>query len=298
MSHTHEHDAKGNDGAIKFGLILNTVYTIIEFGFGIATGSLALIADAAHNLTDTFTLTVSFIANRLARRDANDSKTFGYGRATILAALLNASVMIAVAGFITVEAIQRLQNPVAIEGGIVAIVAAFGIVVNGSIAIVLSKERKDLNMRSAFVDMSFDALSSLAAVISGLIIYFTGAKYIDSIVGLIIAALLLYNTLKILKEAVQILLEGTPKDLDISEITNAIGSHDKVLQVDDMHLWAIRSGYNALSCHIAIDETELKNSRKIVEDIKKILREEYAIQHATIEVELEECLTHEEHEQH
>lgn len=117
MAHTD--DTKNNDSAIKFGLILNTAFTIVEFIFGILTGSLALIADAAHNLTDTFTLTVSYTANRLARREADGSKTFGYGRATILAALLNASVMLAVAAFIVVEAIQRLGNPHPVEGGVV-----------------------------------------------------------------------------------------------------------------------------------------------------------------------------------
>lgn len=292
----HSHDTK--DGSIKFGLILNSLYTVVEFAFGIFTGSLALIADATHNLTDTFTLTISFIANRIAKREANERKTFGYGRATILAALLNATVMLAVAGFIIFEAIQRLQHPTEIEGGIVAIVASVGIVVNGSIAYILSKNRKDLNMRSAFVDMAFDALSSLAAVVSGLIIYFTGAKYIDSIVGLIIAALLLYNTLKILKEAVQILLEGTPVDIDIAAVTDAISSTEKVMKVDDMHVWAIRSGYNALSCHIVIDEKQLPQSREIVEAVKTKLRKDHDIQHATIEVELEDCTTHEEHESH
>lgn len=295
---SHNHDAKNNDGSIKFGLVLNTGFTIVEFIFGILTGSLALIADAAHNLTDTFTLSVSFIANRLARREANDSKTFGYGRATILAALLNASVMLAVAVFIVIEAIQRLGNPHPVEGGIVAAVAFVGILVNGSIAIVLSKNRKDLNMRSAFVDMAFDALSSLGAVIAGLIIWLTGITWVDSAVGLVIAALLVYNTLKILREAVQILLEGTPKDLDITAITQAITDTEKVLSVDDMHVWAIRSGYNALSCHIAIDETDLKDSRNIVETVKAKLRNDYDIQHATIEVELEDCTTHDEHEQH
>ncbi len=293
---SHSHDTK--DGSIKFGLILNSLYTVVEFAFGIFTGSLALIADATHNLTDTFTLTVSFIANRIAKREANERKTFGYGRATILAALLNATVMLAVAGFIIFEAIQRLQHPTEIEGGIVAIVASVGIVVNGSIAYILSKNRKDLNMRSAFIDMAFDALSSLAAVVSGLIIYFTGAKYIDSIVGLIIAALLLYNTLKILKEAVQILLEGTPVDIDIAAVTDAISGTEKVMKVDDMHVWAIRSGYNALSCHIVIDEKQLPQSREIVEAIKTKLRKDHDIQHATIEVELEDCTTHEEHESH
>lgn len=294
----HSHETKNNDGGIKFGLVLNSLFTVVEFGFGIATGSLALIADASHNLTDTFTLTVSFIANRLAKREANDSKTFGYGRATILAALLNSSVMLAVAGFIVFEAIQRIQHPVAVEGGVVAIVAAFGIAVNGSIALVLSKHRKDLNMRSAFVDMAFDALSSLGAMVAGLVIWLTGITWIDSAVGLVIAALLVYNTLKILREAVQILLEGTPKDLDITAITQAITDTDKVLSVDDMHVWAIRSGYNALSCHIAIDETELKESRNIVEVVKAKLRKDYDIQHATIEVELEDCTKHVDHESH
>ena len=296
MAHSHETD--NNDGSIKFGLVLNTLYTIVEFAFGILTGSLALIADASHNLTDTFTLTVSFFANRLAKREANERRSYGYGRATILAALLNASVMIGVAVFITTEAIGRLQNPVEIEGGIVAIVASVGIVVNGSIAYVLSKRRNDLNMRSAFIDMAFDALSSLAAVIAGLVILLTDVRYIDSFVGLLIAVLLLYNTLKILKEAVDILLESTPKDVEVASIIQAIATTDKVQQVDDMHVWAIRSGYNALSCHIVIDETDLQSSRHIVEAVKTKLRKDYDIQHATIEVELEDSPSHEEHEKH
>lgn len=295
---SHGHDNKSNDNGITFGLALNSLFTIVEFAFGIVTGSLALIADATHNLTDSFTLTVSFVANRMARRKANESKTFGYGRATILAALLNASVMIAVAGFIVFEAIQRLQHPQDVEGGIVAIVALVGIAVNGSIAYVLSKNRRDLNMRSAFVDMAFDALSSLGAVIAGVVILLTGVHYVDAIVGLAIAALLLYNTLKILKDAVQILLEGTPEGLDVESLTKAIAETDKVLQVDDLHVWSIRSGYNSLSCHIAIDTAELPHSRDIVEDVKTMLRKDFDIQHATIEVELEECIKHDYHESH
>ncbi|QQS68392.1 cation diffusion facilitator family transporter [Candidatus Saccharibacteria bacterium] len=131
-----------------------------------------------------------------------------------------------------------------------------------------------------------------------MIIWLTGITWVDSAVGLVIAALLVYNTLKILREAVQILLEGTPKELDVTAITQAITDTDKVLSVDDMHVWAIRSGYNALSCHIAIDEADLKQSRDIVEVVKAKLRTSYDIQHATIEVELEDCTTHDEHERH
>lgn len=295
---SYNHEPHGNDGAIKFGLVLNSLYTIVEFGFGIFTGSLALIADASHNLTDTFTLAVSFVANKLGRRKANVSKTFGYGRATILAALLNAVVMLAVAGFITFEAIQRLSHPQSIEGGIVIIVASVGIIVNGSIAYVLSKNRKDLNMRSAFVDMAFDTLSSLGAVVAGIVILVTGITWVDSAVGFVIAGLLVFNTLKILREAVQILLEGTPNDIDIKVVTANITNIDKVMAVDDMHVWTIRSGYNALSCHIVIDEKELVNSHTIVERVKEMLLKIHDVQHATIEVELKNCAEHKKHERH
>ena len=294
----HSHDIDHNEKGIKFGLVLNTAYTVVEFGFGLFTGSLALIADASHNLTDTLTLSISFVANRVAKRKANDAKTFGYGRATILAALLNAVIMLAVAAFIVFEAIQRLSHPQPIEGGIVAAVAAIGIFVNGSIALVLYKQKSDLNMRSAFIDMAFDALSSLGAVIAGLIILFTGISWVDSAIGLIIAGLLVYNTCKILSEAVSILLESTPKDVDISKIKEIILSNKDVLDVDDMHIWAIRSGYNTLSCHITISEEKLANSHKIVEAVKERLLKNTSIQHATIEVELEDCKEHAPHEEH
>lgn len=295
---SHSHNTNENDKSIIFGLILNSGYTVIEFIFGLLTGSLALVADAAHNLTDTFTLFVSFVANRIAKRDANAQKTYGYGRATILAALLNASVMLAVAGFIVFEAIQRLTHPQPVEGGVVAIVAAVGIAVNGSVAYVLSKRRHDLNMRSAFIDMAFDTLSSLGAVVAGIIILLTGVNGIDSIVGLLIAGLLVYNVVKIIREAVEILLEGTPRDIDLDKLAKSIEAVTGVRKVDDMHVWTIRSGYNALSCHIVIDERELKNSRRMVEAVKQMVSDDYSIGHATIEVELEDCQTHPTHETH
>lgn len=298
MSHSHDHTPESKDNGLKIGIVLNGLYAVAGFILGMITGSLALIADATHNLTDNFTLGVSYTANRIAKREANASKTFGYGRATILAALLNTSFMIALAFFIAFEAVERLRNPVEIEGGIVAAVAFVGIMVNAFIAYKLSKDRKDLNMRSAFIDQVFDALSSLGTMIAGLIMLFTDIQYIDTIVALLIVGLLLYNTVNILREAVQILLEGTPKDLDIPALTQAINDTPKVLSVDDMHVWAIRSGYNALSCHIAIDEAELKDSRNIVESIKAKLRNSFDIQHATIEVELEDCTKHDEHERH
>lgn len=296
MSHDHTPDSSST--GLKIGILLNGLYAVLGFILGMVTGSLALIADATHNITDNFTLGVSYTANRIAGRGANDSKTFGYGRATILAALINASFMIALALFVGYEAVERLRNPVEIEGGIVAAVAFIGILVNAFIAYKLSKDRTDLNMRSAFIDQAFDTLSSIGTMIAGLLMLLTNIKYIDTIVALLIVGLLLYNTIKILREAVQILLEGTPKDVDITALAQAITDVPEVRGVDDLHVWVIRSGYNALSCHIVIDERQLKNSRKIVEEIKKRLRLDHSIQHATIEVELEDCRTHDEHEQH
>ncbi len=296
MSHQQSEGAK--DSGLKIGIFLNGAYAIVGFVLGIITGSLALIADATHNLTDNFTLGVSFAANRIARRDANDSKSFGYGRATILAALLNASFMIAIAIFVAYEAVDRLRNPVSIEGGVVAAVAFIGIIVNSFIAYKLSRNRNDLNMRSAFVDQAFDAISSLGTMIAGLIMLFTDIQYIDTIVALLIVGLLLYNTVKILGEAVHILFEGTPKDTDVATIIQTISNMPNIKDVDDMHIWAIRSGYNALSCHIVIDEKDLQDSRKIVERIKSTLQSSYNIQHSTIEVEPESSRKYTTHEHH
>ena len=296
MSHTHDHSASNN--SLIFGIILNGAYTVVGFVFGLLTGSLALITDAIHNLTDNVTLGISYAANRIAARQANSRKTFGYGRATILAAVINASFLIGIALFIVNEAVQRLQNPIEVEGSIIAAVAFGGIVVNATVAYTLSKNRQDLNMRSAFIDQLFDTLSSLGAMLAGLIIMFTGIQFIDTVIALIVVALLLYNTIKILKEATNILLEGVPKDVDINHIQAAITAIDKVNEVDDMHIWTIRSGYNALSCHIVIDEYELKNSRPIVETIKEMLRTEHGIKHATIEIELEVNAQHASHEKH
>ncbi|MCA9324543.1 cation transporter [Candidatus Saccharibacteria bacterium] len=295
MSHSHNtEDTRG----LKIGIVLNGLYAVVGLVAGLLTGSLTLITDAIHNLTDNFTLSVSYAANRIAKRQADSDRTFGYGRATILAALINASFMIAVALFVAVEAIQRLSDPVAVEGGVVALVASIGIFVNVFIAYSLSKNRKDLNMRSAYIDQLFDALSSFGAVSAGLLIYFTDIQYIDSIFALLIVGLLLYNTIKILKEAVHILLEGTPKDTDIETIVKIIEAHPKVIQTDDLHVWAIRSGYNAVSCHIVIAQSKLSESRSIVEAVKKSLQTNCNIHHSTIEVEFEESTKNKAHENH
>lgn len=296
MPHNHSHD--NTEKSLRYGLIINGGFTIVEFVAGVLTGSLALIADATHNLTDCITMLVSYIANKIAGRKPNIRKTYGYGRITIIAALLNATIMLGVASYIGYEAVQRFFEPKGVDGGIIMIVAGIGVIVNSSIAWLLSRNKQDLNIKSAYIDLLFDALSSVGAVIAGLIILLTGFQYADTIVAVIIAGLLLYNVVNIIKEALHILLEGTPDGINLDVIRQAMLALPKVIGVDDMHAWAIRSNYNALSCHVVISEADLKNSRVVVEDIKSILREQYDIQHATIEIELEDCVAHPEHTKH
>lgn len=296
MSHSHEVHAINK--SLIIGLVLNGSYTILGFVFGIITGSLTLIADAIHNLTDNLTLGVSFVANRISTRKADSMRTFGYGRVTIIAAVINASFLIGVAIVVIMEAIERLKNPVEIQGGVVAAVAFCGIIVNATVAYMLSKNRQDLNMRSAFIDQLFDAISSFGAFLAGIIIMMIGIQYIDTIIALLVVILLIYNTIKILKEATNILLEGVPEGINLSNIKTDIRKIPKVIDVDDVHVWAIRSGYSALSCHVVVDKNELKNSREIVEKVKTMLQEKHEIKHATIEIELETNTHAPGHERH
>ncbi|MDR2538451.1 MAG: cation diffusion facilitator family transporter [Bifidobacteriaceae bacterium] len=270
--------------AISIALILNSAFTVFEVVIGLISGSLALVADAIHNATDVLTLSISFVANKISRRQGNKKHTFGYGRATILAAQFNSMIMILVAGFIAFEAYQRLWQTLEIEGMWVIVVAACGIVVNGIMAWLLSKEKSDLNMRSAYIDLFFDTLSSGGAVISGIVLVTSGYTKVDSIIAFVIAALLLFNALQIFKEAVSILLEGTPKEIDLQKVERAILADPRILITDDILVWSIRSHYNFLACHIVIDDRDFKHARDIVNGVKDRLVQ-IKIQHTTIEVE-------------
>jgi cobalt-zinc-cadmium efflux system protein len=181
---------------------------------------------------------------------------------------------------------------------LVAGIALVGIISNASVAYFASRSRKDLNARVVFLGNLVDIFSSFMALIAGILIIFTKQTWIDPAVSFVIATMLLIAAWQILREASVVLMEGVPKGINLDAVQQAIQALPKVEKVDDLHIWSIRSDYNALSCHIVIDETELKNSRKIVELVKDALRKDHDIQHATIEVELEDCTKHEEHESH
>lgn len=286
------------DSNLKIGFFINTVFVVLEFIAGIAANSLALISDAAHNLTDSMSIGFSYYASRFAKRSATDSHTYGYGRAAILAATINATVLVVTAGLIYHEAYIRVFHPEPVRGYLVAGIALVGIFSNSLVAYFASRSRKDLNARAVFFGNLVDIFSSFMAFVAGLLIIFTKQTWIDPAVSFVIATMLLFAAWQILKEASIVLMEGVPKGISLEAVQKAILAVTKVEKVDDLHIWSIRSEYNALSCHIVIDETELKDSRKIVEAVKAKLRDDYDIQHATIEIELEDCTKHNEHERH
>lgn len=291
---SHHHDDK--EAPFGLGLILNSTFTVVEFVAGFLTGSLALIADATHNLTDSLTLIVSYIAQRISKKQPTKLKTYGYGRVTIIAALFNAGILIAVAVFIASEAVQRFNDPHAVEGWVVATVAFVGICINGFIAWRFSKHKSNLNARSAYTNMLYDTLSSVGALVAGLVMVITGWSGLDAIVGLAIAGMLLFATFKIIAEAIHVLLEGVPPGIDLALIEQQLKEVRHVKDVDDLHVWAISSEYSALSCHLIIEDGDLHDSRRSVEEARRMLDERFKINHSTIEVEPQGRLEHIKHE--
>lgn len=286
--HDHEHKTSKTSKFI-IGFVLNTGFTIFEFIIGIMVGSLALISDASHNLTDSLSIVIAFGGERISKRQANDSKSYGFGRVSIITALINGLLLFGVAAYIFYEAYLRILNPEPVKGGLVAIVALVGIFINGAVALLFYKDKDDLNVRSTYLNMAFDTLSSVGALIAGLIILFTGNSLADPIIGILIGCMLVYSAYGVVRDALHILLEGTPKDIDTKEVQKLIEEFDHVKAVDDLHIWSISSGYLALSCHIVIDEANASVSIKQVKKIKEALLKKYKIQHATIETELEHC---------
>lgn len=292
MSHNHKIE-KSNTFIV--GLVLNTSFTIVELTAGVLTGSLALIADGIHNLTDSLTLGIAYIAERIGRRQADAKRSYGYGRAKIIAALLNAGILVAVACFIGYEAISRLSEAHDVPGGVVAVVAGVGILINGYIAFLLSKEKHNLNARSAYTNMLYDTLSSVGALLAGIAIALFSWTWLDSVVGIFISIMLLHATLGIIKDALHILLEGVPANIDLRLVKHSLQKIENVYGVDDIHAWTIDSDYYAFSCHLIVDESNIKGSRKMVEQSKLLLREKYGFSHTTIEVEFEDCTKHDGH---
>lgn len=290
MGANHDHELSNIGKNLKIGIVLNSGFTVLEFLVGLFSGSLALMSDAGHNLTDALSLVISYSAHRISNRKANEDKTYGYGRATILAALLNATILIVLALYIFYEAYGRIMHPEPVQGQIIVLVAFIGLIINASVALLFRNSLSDLNMRSAFINMTYDALASLGAIVAGILILFTGMTIFDPLISVLIGTMLVFSVWGVVKDALHVLLEGVPEGTDMQKVKEHILKISPLIKnVDDLHIWAISSQFAALSCHIVIEECDLEQSMQIVEHIKKELKDNFKIEHATIETELVEC---------
>lgn len=289
MAHTHEHNhshdvPKNITKAFIVGIILNSAFVLIEAIAGLYTHSLSLLADAGHNLSDVASLALALLANKLAMKKANDQFSFGYRQSTVLVALVNGGILLFALGAVAYEAILRITEPHSIEGGLVAIIAGIGIVVNSVTALMFFKgKEKDINVKGAYLHMASDALISLGVVIAGIIIIYTKWYWLDSVVSLILVIVILVGTWGLLMESLRLTLNGVPKDIDLNEIRNYFLNIKGVTDVHDLHVWAISTTETALTVHLIIPENN--DNDVIYENIKEELHHKYHISHSTIQVE-------------
>lgn len=287
----HSHGPKSGT-RLWISLIVTLIFVFGEAFAGWISHSLALMSDAGHNLSDALALGLAAYAVAVAQKPATAKHTYGYHRVSILTALFNAATLVAIAIFIGVEAISRFRHPEPIVGTLMIWVAAIAVLMNTVIAAALSGDAKEsLNSRAAFVHMAGDAISSLAVVVAGLIVHYTHgtwAVYADPAVSLLIAAFILYSATGIVRDATDILMEATPKDVDVDALIADIKAVPPVRDVHDLHIWQVGDGLNFLSCHIALPATcSLEQCAAIVGRVNKTLHDDFGIEHATIQTEIE-----------
>jgi cobalt-zinc-cadmium efflux system protein len=289
----HAHASHGGgektSKVLRVSLFVTLAYILLLVIAGIRAHSLALLSEAGHNLSDFLALLLSLVAVYLQARPPSATKTYGYHRAGVLAALINAGSLIVISFFIFYEAFHRLQNPEAVHAGMMMTVAAAGVVMNGVIALMLYRSGGDVNIRSALLHEVGDTLSTAAVIAGGWAILVTGQYWIDSALSFGIGALILWSSFGILRETMNILLEGTPRGLKLDQLEAAIRKVEGVNDVHDLHVWSISSESHALSCHIAIADIPPSVSERILRDVKEVLHHAFRVDHTTIQFEHVEC---------
>lgn len=276
---------------LRLSLIATIGYVLLTLVAGLRAHSLALISEAGHNASDALAVGLSFVAVWFQTRPATDKKTFGYQRAGVLAAFLNALMLIVIAGWIAWEAASRFRQPETVEPHIMTAVAAAGVVMNGAMAAALWRVSHDVNIRSVFIHMLGDTLSTAAVIAGGVVIAFTGQNWIDPALSLAIAALILWSSLAIVRETLNILLEGTPRGLSLVEIRETLEKIEGVEDVHDLHVWSLGSNSHALASHVTIPDIPPSESNLILDRINGVLRERFRIYHTTVQFEHVVCET-------
>lgn len=296
-AHAHDHGHAGHDHAhghghhhgpvdagdwrYALGLAVNLVFVIVEFGAGFLSNSTALMADAGHNLSDVLGLAMAGGAAWLARRAGSPDKTYGYGKATVLAALGNALLLIFACGAIAIEAVRRFAEPASVESTTVMLVAGVGILINFGTALLFMNQQHDLNARGAYLHMMADAAVSLGVVIAGGLILLTGLAVIDPIVSLLIVAVILWSTWGLLKDSVNLALDAAPRGVDVAAVRSALRDLPGVSAVHDLHVWGLSTTKTALTAHLVHDA----DPAKLLAQARDLARDRFGIDHVTIQLE-------------
>lgn len=296
--HGHAHGALGHhpsEGASRgllAGIGLNLVIVVVEVVAGIAAASLALLSDAVHNFTDIAALGLAWFAIVQSRKPPSAARTFGYHRTGILTALVNSVAMVLITIWIFYEAARRFADPEPVGGALVMTTATIALAANLMIVLVLrSGASRDINVRSAVLHLLADAAASAAVLVSGLIVLLTGWDYADPLVSVILGLAILVGAWQIIREALEILLEGTPRAIDVDLLVEDLKQEDGVRDIHDIHVWTLGSELFALSCHVLVDDVKVSESGRIVRDLKQKLADDFGITHSTLEVETVPCET-------
>jgi len=293
MSHDHSHhhhhhgpEMKELNNAFIIGICLNMLFVIIEVGVGLNIHSLSLLSDAGHNLADVGSLALSLLAFRLMKNKANEKYTYGYKKTTILTALFNAMVLLVSIGAIAYEALHRLLNPEPLPGRTIAMVAGIGILINAFTAYLFMKDKeKDLNIKSAYLHLISDALVSAALVVGGIIIAYTQWYWLDALLGMTVAIVILFSTWNLLQSSLRLSLDGVPREIDLNEVKQKTRSIPGVKAIHHMHVWAMSTTENAMTVHIQLlDNTSKQEEFSIKHELRHEM-EHLNIRHVTIETE-------------
>jgi cobalt-zinc-cadmium efflux system protein len=261
-----------------------------EAAAGYFSNSLALLSDAGHNFADSLALVLSWYALWIAQRPSSAKRTFGYHRVGILVALVNAVSLVVIALFIFWEAVSRLRHPEPVQSTFMIVVALIAILLNSLISLWLrNAAKKDLNVRSAYMHMLGDAISAAGVVIAGVVVAFTGASIADPVVSVLIGILILWSSWGILKESVNVLLEGVPEGMEIDKVQQAICTVSGVMTVHELHVWTVGSGMVCCSCHVSVEEQSVRSGQNVLRNVTERLEQTFGIRHSTIQVEVEGC---------
>ena len=287
MSEKHHHNVSGKNLFIT--IVLNIIITLSQIVGGIISGSLALLSDAMHNFSDVLALFIAYFANRLAARPNSESKTFGYKRAEILAALFNASVLIGIAVFLIVEAFHKFYHPESINSLWVIGLGALSIVLNAASVLLVKDDAHDnMNIKAAYLHLLTDVMTSVAVVVGGVLMYYFGLYWIDPIISALIAIYLIWASFGLVKESSAILMQFTPKEINIEHVAASIQAESEIKNTHHIHIWKLDDNNIHLEAHLDFnDDVTLSVSNRVIERLEKILHDKHGIEHTTFQCEYE-----------